>query len=389
MMRIGLECCQEQAPEVLRRGRFGLLMNQASVTAELEDACEVLHRQYPGQLAALFSPQHGLWGQQQANMIESPHTRHPRLGLPVYSLYAETRCPTAEMLHGLDALVIDLQDVGTRVYTFVWTMLECLKACATAGVSVLVLDRPNPIGGEIVEGPVLESNFLSFVGGACIPMRHGLTIAELARLCVAEHRIDVQLDVVPMRGWRRSSWFSELGRRWVWPSPNMPSLDTATLYPGQVLLEGTGLSEGRGTTRPFEVIGAPYLDPDAWRDAMQDFAHPGVQLRPLRFIPTFDKWRGRNCSGLDILIVDPKAVRSVELTVSLLATAVRLAPEEFRWLPPPYEYEYEKPPIDILFGSERLRVALQTPGLNAAAVEQLVAVDAASWWQRVRPYLLY
>ncbi|MCA9132214.1 MAG: DUF1343 domain-containing protein [Planctomycetales bacterium] len=389
----GLEQCLRQPPPVLQGKRLGVLMNQASVDARLGYACDCLAAQGVGPLTALFSPQHGMWGEQQANMIESAHERYAPLGLPVYSLYSETRRPTAEMLSQIDCLLIDLQDVGTRVYTFVWTMLECLRACAEAGLPVVLLDRPNPIGGEAFEGPLLSPGFESFVGNAAIPLRHGLTPGELARLLVAEMGIAVELHIVPLQGWQRRDYFSDLPRQWVWPSPNMPTLHSAVVYPGQVLLEGTNLSEGRGTTQPFELFGAPFLDPYLLLRELQRWEHPGLCLRPLRFCPTFDKWAGQRCGGLGLHIVDERAVRSVRTTVMILAAAAKLAPEHFAWLPPPYEYEYHKPPIDILFGSAALRKFIdsvrQGAELDAAAMESLLRWDAAAWQTRIEPYLLY
>ena len=238
-IRTGLDNFLATPPPALQGARLGLLMNQASVNHKFRYACDLLAERLPGQLRVLFSPQHGLWGEQQANMVESPHTQYVPLNLPVHSLYAETRRPTASMLADIDCLVIDLQDVGTRVYTFVWTMLECLHACAQNNVRVVVLDRPNPLGGEIVEGPMLENSFRSFVGGSEIPLRHGLTVGELAQLLNTEEHIDTELAVIPMSGWDRSMLYNQTGLAWVPPSPNMPRWQTALLYPGQVLLEGT------------------------------------------------------------------------------------------------------------------------------------------------------
>jgi uncharacterized protein YbbC (DUF1343 family) len=386
---IGLECCLERPPGVLRRGRFGLLMNQASVDRTFQYACDMLAEHFPGQVAAIFSPQHGLWGEEQANMIESPHGRYQPLDLPVHSLYSETRRPTAESLHGLDALAIDLQDVGTRVYTFAWTVQQCLIACAEAGVTVVIFDRPNPLGGTVAEGPLLERGFESFVGGAKIPLRHGLTLGELARLLNAEQNIGAQLEVVPMSGWRRDMLWDETGRTWVAPSPNMPQPTTALLYPGQVLLEGTNLSEGRGTTTPFEVVGAPFIDGHALTHELTRLGLRGISVRPIRFVPTFDKWHGQRCGGVALHPTDARSARSVRLTLSVLAAVKRLYPDDFAWLPPPYEYEHEKMPIDILFGSSRLREALSELASADATISALARLDEDAWLRRVKPYLLY
>ncbi len=294
----------EPLPQLKGR-RFGLLFNQASVTADGSYAADALSQAYgASSLVALFSPQHGVWGEEQANMIETGHSRYRPLDLPLYSLYSQTRRPTDEMLAGLDALVIDLQDVGTRVYTFIWTMLNCLEACADRGVEVVVFDRPNPLGGSMAEGPLLQENYRSFVGLASIPMRHALTMGELARWFVATRNIDVDLTVVAMSGWSRDSRFPATGRHWLCPSPNMPTYRTTCVYPGGVLLEGTNLSEGRGTTIPFEVVGAPFIDELAYAEELASRQLPGVRFRPTRFRPTFDKWKSQSCRGVYLDVTD-------------------------------------------------------------------------------------
>jgi uncharacterized protein YbbC (DUF1343 family) len=390
VIQLGLERCLQDPPAPLRGGRFGLLMNQASVDAGLRYACDLLAARWPGRLQAIFSPQHGLWGEQQANMIETGHGEYAPLGVPVYSLYSETRRPTQEMLAGLDCFVIDLQDVGTRIYTFVWTVLECLRACAEVGLPVVLLDRPNPLGGETVEGPLLDPAFRSFVGNAVIPMRHALTLGELARLLNAEESIGCDLHVVPMQGWRRSMYWEDVQRPWVLASPNMQRVETTLVYPGQVLLEGTNLSEGRGTTLPFEVAGAPGLDPWELVREMSRVGHPGMMLRPVRFQPTFDKHRGHSCGGVALHVVEPRAVRSVTTTLVLIDACRRLLGEDFQWLPPPYEYETVKPPIDILFGSDQLRERLKAPrALNESDLQALLAFDVDAWKERTQDCLLY
>lgn len=348
----------EPLPELKGR-RFGLLFNQASLTEDGHYAADALSQFYgASSLVALFSPQHGVWGEEQANMIETGHSRYRPLDLPLYSLYSQTRRPTDEMLDGLDALVIDLQDVGTRVYTFIWTMLNCLEACAERGLTCVVLDRLNPLGGLITEGPLLNENFRSFVGLESIPMRHGLTMGQLATLFVARRQIDVELKVVPMSGWSLATRFPETGRHWVCPSPNMPTYRTTCVYPGGVLLEGTNLSEGRGTTIPFEVVGAPFIDELQYAEELRNRQLPGVRFRPTRFRPTFDKWQGQSCRGVTLDVTDELAFRSYRTTLHMLHAARKLYGDQFAWLPPPYEYETVKPPIDILSGSDALRLAI-------------------------------
>ncbi len=358
-VKLGLEVFLASVSNELLGSRIGLLCNQASVNGGLELAVDLFANRFGTRLTAVFTPQHGLWGEQQANMIETPHAVHPRLGLPIYSLYSETRQPTAEMLESIDVLVVDLQDVGTRVYTFIWTLLACLKACEAAGKQVIVLDRPNPVGGLVSEGPMLEVGFESFVGNSAIPLRHGLTICELARLFQSRHAPGVDLTCMPMAGWSRDNYFCDTGLPWIWPSPNMQRFETALVYPGQVLLEGTNLSEGRGTTLSFEVVGAPFLDPWELCALVERDQHPGVAVRPTYFRPTFDKWQNQTCGGLQIHVLNHRELRSVELTLSLIRAAKQLAPEHFQWLEPPYEYEMNLPPIDILFGSSALREALE------------------------------
>jgi len=385
---VGLERCLKAPPQLLASGaKFGLLMNQASVTGDYRYACDVLDECFPHQLVTLFSPQHGLWCEQQANMIESHHAVHPSLGLPIYSLYAESREPTPDMLRGLDVLVIDLQDVGTRVYTFIWTVVNCLRACKAQSIPVILLDRPNPIGGQAIEGPILQSNFRSFVGLADIPMRHALTLGELAEFCNLSLDIHADLEIVSLSGWERSLHLPQTSAPWCPPSPNMPRYETALVYPGQVLLEGTNLSEARGTTTPFEVVGAPFIEPERLAIELNARAIPGVYFRPLRFVPTFDKWAGRSCGGVFIHPVDVRQFQSYVTTIEILRAIKRLYPNDFAWLPPPYEYEFEKPPIDILSGSECLRRAIDAS--EDVAIEACTSLDQAAWMSSTESIRIY
>ena len=294
------------------------------------------------------------------------------------------------MLSGLDGLVFDLQDVGVRVYTFVWTMALAMESCAEAGIPFVVLDRPNPIGGEVREGPVLRAGFESFVGLHPIPLRHGLTAGELASWLNVERGIGCELQVIPCRGWRRSMHWTDTGLPWVMPSPNLPTPDSCDVYPGMVLVEGTNLSEGRGTTRPFELFGAPWLDPAALASSLDDRVGPGLglALRPCWFEPTFQKHAGRICGGGQLHVTDRSAVRSVRTAVELFAAVRAQAPDDFDWRPPPYEYEDVLPPIDILWGHEGLREGIEA---GAGADEILDGVDdeLTQFEASVRPYLLY
>jgi uncharacterized protein YbbC (DUF1343 family) len=340
--------------------KVGVVCNPASVDADLRHVVDRLTEADGVTLAAIFGPQHGFRADLQDNMIESPHGRDPRRQVPVHSLYSETREPTAGMLRDLDVLIVDLQDVGTRVYTFAYTMANCLRAAARHGVPVIVCDRPNPVGGERVEGPVLEEAFRSFVGQFPVPLRHGLTIAELARLFNEAFGLGAPLDVVQMEGWRREMRHDETGLPWVMPSPNLPTLDSALVYPGMVLLEGTNLSEGRGTTRPFELCGAPWIDGEALAAGLEAQALPGVRFRPVFFEPTFQKHAGLRCGGCQLHVQDRAAFRPIETAIAILEAFRRMGPEKFAWRQPPYEYEAEKMPIDILYGSDALRHLVET-----------------------------
>jgi uncharacterized protein YbbC (DUF1343 family) len=345
---------------VLKGRRIGVVANPASIDGSFRHVVDRAAAADGVTLAAIFGPQHGFRADLQDNMIESPHAADARRRVPVYSLYSETREPTAAMLEGLDALVVDLQDIGARIYTFVYTMANCLRAGARHGVPVVVCDRPNPIGGVEVEGPMLLPGFESFVGQFQIPMRHGLTIAELARLFNEHFGIGASLEVWKMDGWRREMYWDETGLPWVMPSPNMPTLDTAIVYPGGVLFEGTMLSEGRGTTRPFEILGAPWIDGDGFAATMNGLGLDGVRFRPVVFEPTFHKHAKQACGGCQIHVTDRSRFRPVLAGVALLGAFHDANPSRFAWRQPPYEYEHDQMPIDILAGSAALRRQIES-----------------------------
>ncbi len=363
----GLDVLAAGGFAALRGQRCGLLCHPASVDRTLAHAARVLASAAAIDLRALFGPQHGIRGETQDNMVEWEGFRDPVTGLPVHSLYGQHRQPTAAMFADLDTLVIDLQDVGARYYTFVWTLLLCLEACARENKRVVVLDRPNPIGGTGREGAVLDTAYASFVGLAPLPMRHGLTLGELARWLRAWRGLDVALEVVRMRGWRRAMDFEATGLPWVLPSPNLPTVDAAFVYPGMCLLEGTELSEGRGTTRPFEIFGAPGLDPDVLVTRLADWELPGVAFRPLHFVPTFQKHAGLLCGGAQIHVLDRATFKPCLTAVAVLCAVRDVAPATLRWRMPPYEYEASKLPIDILAGDARLREAIEA-GLAPARI---------------------
>lgn len=358
--------------------RVGLLSNPASVDGNLRHIADRIAERPDVTLGALFGPQHGFHADRQDNMIESPDVRHPRFDVPIFSLYSDTREPTADMLDGLDRFIIDLPDVGTRVYTYAYTMANCLRAARRSGVSVVVCDRPNPIGGQFVEGPVLDPRRASFVGQFPIPLRHGMTMGELARLFNEHFSIGADLEVVAMDGWSRQMYHDDTGCPWVMPSPNLPTLDSATVYPGSVLLEGTNLSEGRGTTRPFELAGAPWIDGVRLATRLNEQSLPGVYARAVTFEPAFQKHAGQACGGCQLHVADRRVFRPVLTAVALVAACREQSVDTFAWREPPYEYEREHRPIDILSGSDRLRTQIDD--------EVAPAEIARSWEQDVEAF---
>ncbi|PYM94549.1 MAG: DUF1343 domain-containing protein [Candidatus Rokuibacteriota bacterium] len=383
----GLEVLVRRRPALLRGRRVGLLAHQASIDRRLEHAAGLLGDLRGVKLVALLAPEHGLWGAPQDHALVAG-TRDSATGLPVWSLYGARREPTAAMLGGLDMLVVDLQDVGSRYYTYNWTMALAMRVCARLGVRVVVLDRPNPLGGVSVEGNVGDPAFASFVGLYPLAIRHGMTIGELALYLNREHAIDADLSVVPMRGWRRSMLWEDTGLPWVAPSPNMPTPDTARVYPGGCLLEGTNLSEGRGTTRPFEWIGAPYLDAHRYAAALERLRLPGVRFRPARFLPTFQKWAGRLCEGVQVHVTDRVRFKPFLTGLAEIAVARRLAAREFAWRRPPYEFEKRLLPIDILCGTDTVRKGIEG-GKPLPAIERAWQRGLDRWKRRRASYLLY
>jgi len=351
-VQLPIDRLRELWPQELRGARAGALLHPASVSSKLEHASRVLERLNGDlfELSAFFGPQHGFLGQTQDNMVEWTSYEHPRLHVPVYSLYGEHREPTPEMLQDVDVLVVDLQDVGSRYYTFIWTLYLCMRACEKHDLHVVVLDRPNPINGVTIEGSPIEKGYESFVGMHPIPVRHGKTIGELAGQFRDEAFPKCRLSILPMKNWERAMWFDQTGLPWVMPSPNMPTLDTATVYPGMCLLEGTNISEGRGTTRPFEIFGAPFIEAESFCRELKKLKLPGVFFRANYFQPTFNKFAGELCGGMQIHVLDRNVFRPFQTGVEIIRCIRKLYPESFAWKQPPYEYEHDKLPIQILLG---------------------------------------
>ncbi len=323
--------------------RVGLITNHTGVTAQLESLAYLLERQPEVHLVALFAPEHGLLGQAQAGeKIAGEAAR--------YSLYGSTHAPTAKMLEGVDVLIFDVQDAGVRFYTYISTLYECMKAAGLHGVPLLVLDRPNPIDATRVEGPLLEPGQASFVGVHPIALRHGMTVGELARLFNAEAELGCDLKIVPLQGWKRSQWYDQTGLQWIMPSPNMPTLATATVYPGLCLIEGTNLSEGRGSTRPFELFGAPWLKSAQLAQKLNQLGLEGVRFRTQAFRPTFSKFKGEPCRGIQIHVLDRHAFDPIGVVLHLLHQLLRMHPNEF---------EFKNAIFDRLSGSPAIREGLE------------------------------
>jgi uncharacterized protein YbbC (DUF1343 family) len=358
-VRTGLENLIADPPKWLQACRIGLLCNPASVDRQFNHARILINRLFPGQLKALYSPQHGFFAEKQDNMVESEDTIDPVLKIPVFSLYGQTRIPTRKMLDPIDVLIVDLQDVGTRVYTFIYTVSHCLEAAKRYKKKVLILDRPNPINGVAVEGNCLHPDCASFVGRYPIPMRHGLTIGELSQLFNSQFDIGSEIEIIPMRGWKRSMRFADTGLPWVAPSPNLPTPTSAHVYPGQVLWEGTNISEGRGTTQPFEIFGAPFFEVEKLLETSEFGDIPGAILRPVIFEPTSNKWQGISCHGFQIHVTDIHAYRPYMTSLGFLQQAMLQYKQHFEWKAPPYEYEYQRLPIDLIIGDSSVRQHLE------------------------------
>lgn len=387
-VKLGLETLLETELRLLRGARVGLICNQASANHELRHAADLLY-EHPGvELRALFGPQHGIRGDVQDNMIETEHTVDRETGLPIHSLYSETREPTEAMLNDLDLLVFDMQDVGCRIYTFAYTMANCMVAARKFGKKIIVCDRPNPINGVDVAGNVLEPEHASFVGQFAIPTRHGMTLGELAQMFNSHFELNCDLEVVKMEGWERSLWHDQTDAPWVMPSPNMPTLDSATVFPGTVHFEGTQLSEGRGTTRPFELVGAPYVNAEEYARSLNDLNLPGVFFRSCIFRPTFQKHAWTSCGGVQIHVTDRNVFAPVITGVAMVKIAYDLYTAEFRWKEPPYEYVYDRNPFDVIAGTSSIREAIEN-GSSLEAIQHCWKEKLESFRQLRQGYLLY
>ncbi|MGL1885036.1 MAG: DUF1343 domain-containing protein [Reichenbachiella sp.] len=369
----GLDHLQNYSSKI--KGTVGYLCHAASVDANYQHGIDKVKSIFGDRLKKLFSPQHGIFADVQDNMIETTHFHHGHYDLPVYSLYSNTRKPTPEMLEGLDHVIVDLQDVGTRVYTYIYTMTYMMEACGENGVEVIILDRPNPIGGEAIEGNILDLKFQSFVGRHELPMRHGMTMGEVAMMAKTHWGIDCQLTVLKMKGWERSMTFWDTKLPWVLPSPNLPSIESSFTFVATVIFEGTNISEGRGTTKSLETVGHPVIkNYDLLPLLLQEFEHfnlKGFVLRPVSYLPTFQKHAGTVCHGYQIHVTDYQAFQPWVLGQVLNKVFYHNLGASFEWKQPPYEYEEHILPIDILNGTDKIRKWIEQNG----GYEELVEIE--------------
>lgn len=390
-VKTGLERLLTEEIGRLKGRKVGLCCNPTSVDASLRHSVDLLHAHPDVDLVALFGPEHGIRSDVQDMIHVEELTRDSLTDLPVYSLYGQDEAslrPTPAMLADVDLLLFDIQDVGSRYYTYIYTMSYLMEAAAETNTEIWVLDRPNPIGGTLVEGPSIEEGYHSFVGKYSIPPRHGMTAGELALYFNDIHQINAKLEVIPVAHWRRSQWFDQTGLPWIMPSPNMPTLDTATVYPGGCLFEGTNLSEGRGTTRPFELVGATYLDPYALTETLHALDLPGVFFRPLYFQPTFHKWGKQTCGGVQIHVTHRESFRPFLAGVAFLHACQQHAPGDFGWRTEPYEYVSDRLAIDLLCGSTAIREAIEAQ-VPLADIQASWQDDQAQFLKERRPFLLY
>lgn len=390
-VKTGLERLITEEATRLKGRRVGLCCNPTSVDRWLRHAVDLLQDTPECELVALFGPEHGIRSEAQYMEGVDDVGEDTQTGLPVYSLYGSEESslkPTPASLEGIDLMLFDIQDVGSRYYTYIYTMSYIMEAAAEAGIEVWVLDRPNPIGGIAVEGPTIAPGFESFVGRYPMPNRHGMTAGEIALYFNESANINCKLQVIPASMWRRRQWSDETSLPWIMPSPNMPTIDTATVYPGGCLLEGTNISEGRGTTRPFELLGAPYLDPFELTDTLAAFELPGVSFRPVSFTPTFDKWTGVSCNGVQIHVTDRLSYKPFLTGVAIIQACVRLAPDDFAWRKEAYEFVDDIPAIDLLFGNDKIRPAIEQHA-DPFELEQEWRKDQEEFLKRRDPFLLY
>ncbi len=387
-IKLGLEAALTNAASLFGDARIGLICNQASVDHQFRHAADLLFEDPDINLTTLFGPQHGIRGDVQDNMVETAHSIDKATGLKIYSLYSETRIPTEEMMAEADALVFDLQDVGCRIYTFVYTMANCMIACKRSGKKMFVCDRPNPITGKYVEGNILEPGHESFVGQYAIAARHGMTAGELALMFNDDFGIGCELEVIKMEAWGREDWYDETDAPWVLPSPNMPTVDTTVVFPATVVFEGTKVSEGRGTTKPFELVGAPFIRASEYADAMNSLDLPGIIFRAAEFLPTFQKHANAGCGGVQLHVTDRETFTPVRTGVAMVKVLHDLYGDKLKWKEPPYEYVYDRNPFDVICGTDKIRLVIENNG-SLADLDEVLENGYAEFLQMREKHLLY
>jgi uncharacterized protein YbbC (DUF1343 family) len=379
MVTTGLEQLIKDFPSDLKGKNIGVLCHASSITRDFNHITVILNERKDCRLTAIFGPQHGIQGQTQDNMIEWQSVQHPLYRIPLFSLYGEHRKPTMEMLQNIEALIIDLQDVGARLYTYIWTVKLCIEACSEARIPVWILDRPNPIGAISCDGPVLKEEYFTFVGGAPIPLCHRMTIGEMAMLIKDKYYPAAELNIIWMKNWRRSSLFTETGLPWVLPSPNMPTVQSAIVYPGTVLIEALNISEGRGTTIPFELFGSPILDAHKLKKTLDSRKLKGVAFREHGFIPTFHKFSGEYCNGLQIHVTEPEIFKPVGTAIEIFDAIIEISGKNtLVFKDPPYEYEHKLMPFDILSGDSGIRETL----INRRSLK----IEKERWAQEIEDF---
>jgi uncharacterized protein YbbC (DUF1343 family) len=388
---LGLEKLIENPSKYLYGSTIGLVVNQTSLTSNGEFSIDKFYNNKSFKLKTLLAPEHGVYGVDQDMALVENET-DPLTGLTIQSLYgsdASSLTPSPTLLNGIDNLIFDIQDVGSRYYTFIYTLANCMKTCAQSNTRMVVCDRPNPINGLEVEGNIVKKDFYSFVGQYPIPNRHGMTVGELALLFNEHFGIKCDLKVIPMEGWERQMWYDETGLPWVAPSPNMPTLSTATVYPGMCLVEGTLLSEGRGTTLPFEQVGAPYINAETLAKILNKENLPGLFFRPQYFKPQFQKWSGELCGGVQIHITERKKIKPLLTSISMLFCIKKLYPNNFLWRTEAYEFVSDRLAIDLLYGDPTLRKAIDTGTLSLNNLESIWAEDIKHFSSQREACLIY
>jgi len=387
----GLERLLADPEKYLRGSTLGLVVNQTSLTGDGSSSITQFRDNDRFKLSALFAPEHGLYGVDQ-DMAHIADETDPASGLPVKSLYGSdtsSLTPSLDLLNDIDNLVFDIQDVGSRYYTFIYTLANCMQTCAESNTRMIVCDRPNPINGITVEGNLVREEFRSFVGQYPLANRHGMTVGELAEFFNNQFGIKCDLKIIPMEGWERSMWYDQTGLPWVAPSPNMPALSTATVYPGMCLFEGTLLSEGRGTTLPFEQIGAPYIKAEALAKMLNEESLPGLFFRPQYFKPQFQKWSGKVCGGVQLHVTDRDKFKPFFTSIALLYTVKKLYPDDFSWRTETYEFVSDRLAIDLLYGNPALREGVESSTLSLTDLESVWEEETAEFLSQREACLIY